>query len=128
MPPCTPTRTSNNLAEDKSQENEPQTGEDPQEEDEGGVGKEDNSQSLLMGIVSQIAAEPTVDYKKDIWQLQLRDLRKACLECIHWPHTKQLPRARSETATGSMWRVLFLFAYQVGLNCSHFVDGVTWAS
>lgn len=89
------------------------------------MGGEDNSQSLLMGIVSQIAAEPTVDYKQDIWQLQLRDLRKACLECIRWPHTRQLPCVRSETATGSMWRVLFLSAYQVGLNYSHFVDAVT---
>ena len=63
VPPCTPTPTLDKT-EDKSLENGPQSGEDSQE-DEGGVGEED-SQSLLMGIVSQIAAEPTADYLQDI--------------------------------------------------------------
>lgn len=103
VPPCTPTPTSAKN-EDKSLENEPQSGVDLQE-DQGGEGEEKDSQSLLMGIVSQIAAEPTADYMQDIWQLQLRDLRKACLECIRWPETKYLPHVRSETSTDSIWRV-----------------------
>lgn len=104
VPPCTPTPTSAK-SEGKSLENDSQSGVDSQE-DQVGEGEED-SQSLLMGIVSQIAAEPAADYMQDIWQLQLRDLRKACLECIRWPETKHLPRVRSETSTDSIWRVLF---------------------
>lgn len=82
VPPCSPTPV---LVETEGTESGL---------NEGGVGEED-SKSLLMGIVSQIAAEPGADYMKDIWQLQLRDLRKACLECIRWPETKQVSRVES---------------------------------
>lgn len=87
VPPSTPTpKGVDNLSKDV---------EDSQER-EGGVGEED-SQSLLMEVVSQIAAEPGADYMQDIWQLQLRDLRKACLECIPWPQPKQAPFVRSKS-------------------------------
>ena len=59
VPPCTPT-PGPLKTEGASLDNEPESG-----ADEGGVGGE-NSQSLLMGIVSQIAAEPAADYMKDI--------------------------------------------------------------
>lgn len=59
VPPCTPTPVPIKT-EGVSLDNEPKSG-----VDEGGVGEED-SESLLMGIVSQIAAEPAADYMKDI--------------------------------------------------------------
>jgi len=56
VPPSTPTpKGVDNLSKD---------GKDLQER-EGGVGEED-SQSLLMEVVSQIAAEPGADYMQDI--------------------------------------------------------------
>lgn len=100
VPPCTPTPVPIKT-EGTDVDNEPESG-----VDEGGVGEED-SQSLLMDVVSQIASDPAADYMKDIWQLQLRDLRKACLECIRWPETKQAPRVESQTSTESIWIVLF---------------------
>ena len=59
VPPCTPTPVPVKT-EDTDVDNEPESG-----VDEGGVGEED-SQSLLMGIVSQITSEPGADYMKDI--------------------------------------------------------------
>lgn len=40
----------------------------------------------MVVVIEQVSA---VDYMQDIWQLQLRDLREACLEYIRWPETKQ---------------------------------------
>lgn len=59
---------------------------------QGGEGKVSNEQSQdrLLNLVTEIGTEkPAVDYMQDIWQLQLRDLREACLEYIRWPETKQ---------------------------------------
>lgn len=99
VPPCTPTP--------ESVENAPNCGESegqdlPQPEEDGG---DDDSKRVLMEIVSQIAAEPEADYMQDIWQLQLRDLRNACLECIRWPETKQEPCScmRSASFTDKFW-------------------------
>ena len=89
-------------------DNEPERGVDEGEGEGEGDVEEEDSQSLLMGIVSQISSEPVADYTKDIWQLQLRDLRKACLECIRWPETKQAPRVESQTSTESIWIVYFI--------------------
>ena len=58
VPPCTPTPTP------KGTDSVPKDSEDSKEHD-GGVGEEE-SQSLLMEIVSQIAAEPGADYMEDI--------------------------------------------------------------
>ena len=103
VPPCTPTPVAV-ITEGTDLDNEPESGVDQ------GEVEEEDSQSLLMGVVSQISSEPAADYMKDIWQLQLRDLRKACLEYIRWPGTKQAPCVESQTSTGSIWR--FLFYYQ----------------
>ena len=99
VPPCTPTP--------EGVENAPNCGESEgqdlqQPEEEGG---DDDSKSVLMEILSQIAAEPEADYMQDIWQLQLRDLRDACLECIRWPETKQEPCScmRSASFTDKFW-------------------------
>ena len=59
VPPCTPTPVPMET-EGTSVDDETENG-----VNEGEVGEED-SQSLLMGIVSQIAAEPAADYMKDI--------------------------------------------------------------
>ncbi|XP_020611219.1 uncharacterized protein LOC110049741 isoform X2 [Orbicella faveolata] len=59
VPPCTPTPVPIKT-EGTDVDNEPESG-----VDEGGVGEED-SQSLLMDVVSQIASDPAADYMKDI--------------------------------------------------------------
>ena len=59
VPPCTPTPVAVKT-DGTDLDNEPESG-----VDEGEVEEED-SQSLLMGIVSQISSEPAADYMKDI--------------------------------------------------------------
>lgn len=59
VPPCTPTPVAIKT-EGTDVDNEPESG-----VDEGEVEEED-PQSLLMGIVSQISSEPAADYMKDI--------------------------------------------------------------
>lgn len=59
VPPCTPTPSAIKT-EGTDVDNEPESG-----VDEGEVEEED-SHSLLMGIVSQISSEPAADYMKDI--------------------------------------------------------------
>ena len=99
VPPCTPTpegvENAPNCRESEGQDLQ-------QPEEDGGDG---DSKSVLMEIVSQIAAEPGADYMQDNWQLQLRDLRDACLECICWPETKQEPCScmRSASFTDKFW-------------------------
>lgn len=97
VPPCTPTPEG---LENSPKESEGQDLQQPEED-----GGDDDSKSVLMEIVSQIAAEPEADYMQDIWQLQLRDLRNACLECIRWPETKQEPCScmRSASFTDKFW-------------------------
>lgn len=83
VPPCTPTPEGVENAHKGGE------GQDLQQPEE--AGGNDDSKKVLMEIVSQIAAEPEADYMQDIWQLQLRDLRDACLKCIRWPEIKQGP-------------------------------------
>lgn len=59
VPPCTPTPVATKT-EGTDVDNELESG-----VDEGEVEEED-PQSLLMGIVSQISSEPAADYMKDI--------------------------------------------------------------
>ena len=110
VPPCTPTpdiaeseqeigsTQLDSLADDWQEEGEEkkESKEVEEEEEEAATveGEEevkDDAQAKLMSVVSRIATEPSPDYKQDIWQLQLRDLRTVCLECIRWPQTTQVP-------------------------------------